>query len=136
MNSDVQALMDKAQESLAAAELLRQGGYMNFAASRAYYAMFYAAEALLLSRGASYSSHAAVIAGFGREFARTQALDRQLHQRLINAFNMRNVGDYDTRVEFTEEQVSELLTWARDFVGEAQASLDRADATDSKPASE
>ena len=38
---------------------------MVFAASRAYYAMFYAAEALLQSRGLAFSKHSAVHAAFG-----------------------------------------------------------------------
>jgi uncharacterized protein (UPF0332 family) len=38
---DLLSLMAKAEESLAAARLLRDGGYHGFAASRAYYAMFY-----------------------------------------------------------------------------------------------
>lgn len=136
MNADVLALIDKAQQSLAAADLLKEGGFLSFAASRGYYAMFYAAEALLLSRGAAYSSHAAVIAAFGREFAKTQALDRRLHQWLINAFNMRNMGDYDARVDFTDDQVGELLTWARDFVRDARVFLGGADATATQADSE
>jgi uncharacterized protein (UPF0332 family) len=123
MNIEVQALVEKARESEGAASLLRREGYLNFAASRAYYAMFYAAEALLLARGLSFSSHSAVMAAFGREFAKTGSLEPRLHQHLINAFNMRNIGDYDTRASFTGEQVDELLTWAREFIRAAEAFL-------------
>jgi uncharacterized protein (UPF0332 family) len=48
MSPEVKALLHKAGESLQAAELLQREGYLDFAASRAYYAMFYAAQALLL----------------------------------------------------------------------------------------
>ncbi len=67
MTPEVRALLDKARASHEAATLLRREGYLDFAASRAYYALFYVAEALLLERGLSYSSHSAVIAAFGRE---------------------------------------------------------------------
>ena len=40
------------------------------ASSRAYYAMFYMAETLLLSTSLAYSKHSAVIAAVGREFAK------------------------------------------------------------------
>jgi uncharacterized protein (UPF0332 family) len=73
VNADIAAQMDKAKESLAAAELLFGQGYGAFATSRAYYTMFYVAEALLSSRGQSYSSHGAVQAAYGREFARRAA---------------------------------------------------------------
>ena len=76
----------KARYSLAAAELLTNEGYHDIAASRAYYAMFYVAEALLFSKGLAFSSHSAVIAAYGKEFARTGLLDPQHHQHLRDAF--------------------------------------------------
>ena len=44
MNPDILALIDKAKNSLGAARILIRDGYFDFAASRAYYAMFYIAE--------------------------------------------------------------------------------------------
>ena len=64
-------LLLKARQSLSAAKLLLNNGFPDYAASRAYYAMFYIAEAFLEGEGMSFSSHAAVIGAFGREFART-----------------------------------------------------------------
>ncbi len=55
------ALLRKAAESLRAAELLATNELFDFAASRAYYTMFYVAEAFLLNKGLTFSSHAAVI---------------------------------------------------------------------------
>lgn len=64
----VRELLDKATQSIGAAELLMQDGYIDFSASRTYYAMFYAVEALLLSREHSFSKHSAVISPLGKEF--------------------------------------------------------------------
>jgi uncharacterized protein (UPF0332 family) len=93
MPPEVLKLLAKARESLEAAELLRSQGYAGFAASRAYYAMFYVAEALLRSMGQSYSSHGAVQAAYGREFAKSGKLDARFHRRLIDAQDFRNSGD-------------------------------------------
>ncbi len=73
--TEVDALIGKARQSLGAARTLLRDGYTDFAASRAYYAMFYVAEALLLARGLSYTKHSAVISAFGREFAKAGHLD-------------------------------------------------------------
>ena len=62
MTSEQETLSLRAKESLAAAKLLHQSGYHGFAASRAYYAMFYMAEALLLGKNLAFSKHSAVIA--------------------------------------------------------------------------
>jgi len=61
---EIHALIKKAKESLEVAEDLVRDGHFGFAASRAYFAMFYVAEALLAQIGQSYSSHSAVIAAF------------------------------------------------------------------------
>jgi len=58
-------MIRKADKSLAGAHVLLEEGFYGFAASRAYYAMFYAAEALLQSRGLAFSKHSAVHAAFG-----------------------------------------------------------------------
>ncbi|GEM_PF-4469741 len=58
-------LLDKAKRSLFAVKLLLDQGYPEFAMSRVYYAMFYMAEALLMSQGLSYRTHGGVIGAFG-----------------------------------------------------------------------
>lgn len=85
MNEDVKALFEKAESSLSAARLLVEEGYPGFAASRAYYAMFYVAEALLSSLGQSYSTHGGVVGAFGREFAKRRKLDAKFHRWLSMA---------------------------------------------------
>jgi uncharacterized protein (UPF0332 family) len=118
-SSEVKALLDKASESLQAAELLQHEGYPGFSASRAYYAMFYAAQALLLDRGLSFSSHSAVIGAFGREYAKTAVLDPKFHRYLIDAQDFRNLGDYAIGPGVTPHQVEEILSWAREFLSAA-----------------
>lgn len=66
MIPEQQALLDKAQRSIEAAQSLIQQKFYDFAVSRAYYAIFYFAEALLDQEGLSFSSHAAVISAFGQ----------------------------------------------------------------------
>ena len=116
MKPELQALRDKADQSLSAAELLLKEGYGDFAASRAYYAMFYAAEALLLERGQAYSSHKAVISAFGVEFVRTAQMDPALHRALIEAQTLRQTGDYETGTPITEAEARQTIAAARSFL--------------------
>lgn len=92
MSSDIQILLQKAKESLEAAELLEREGYAGFSASRAYYSMFYTAEALLFSKNLSFSSHSAVIAAFGKEFVKTKIIDAKFHRYLIDAQALETLG--------------------------------------------
>lgn len=76
----------KAERAIEAARRDLGAGEPEFAAERAYYAMFYIAEALLAERDLEFSSHGAVHGAFGREFAKTRLLDPKFHGWLLRAF--------------------------------------------------
>ncbi|HAF71481.1 MAG: HEPN domain-containing protein [Acetothermia bacterium 64_32] len=120
---EIKELMRKAQESLEAAKLLLQRGYYDFAASRGYYAMFYAAEAALLSKGLSFSKHSAVVAAFGQHLAAPGELPTHLHRYLLDAFDLRMVGDYDAPGAVGESRASQVLGWAEEFLQEIERFL-------------
>jgi len=123
VNPEVKSLLEKAKRSQKAASKLFKDGDIDFAASRAYYSLFYTASALLLSRGLSFSSHSGVIANFGKEFARTNTLNPKYHNYLIESQDRRNIGDYSLVAEVTEEQTSEMLEWAKEFIKAAEEYL-------------
>lgn len=95
MTKEQDALLKKAESSLKAAEILFAEGLFDFSASRAYYAMFYVAEALLLGEGLAFSKHSAVIAAFGKTFVKAGRIPAEFHRYMIEAEDGRNVGDYD-----------------------------------------
>ena len=116
MTPEQNDLLAQANDSLDAAKVLLDNGYPGFSASRAYYAMFYAAEALLEKDGLAFSSHAAVIAEFGRRYAKTDVLPRELHRHLIEAQELRHAGDYGTRGGVEPEDAQEQMDRASRFI--------------------
>jgi uncharacterized protein (UPF0332 family) len=66
VSHDIPELMARADTSLSAAQLLIDHDYFAEAVSRAYYAMFYAATALLHTEDVSVAKHSAVIALVGQ----------------------------------------------------------------------
>lgn len=96
MTPEQQALLEKAEENLDAARLLLEHGQMAPAASRAYYVMFYVAEALLLGEGLTFSKHSAVHAAFGKHFAKTGRVPAEFHRYLTRAQEVRHIADYST----------------------------------------
>lgn len=123
MTEDQLELLLKARQSLAAAQVMLDNGFPDYAASRAYYTMFYIAEAFLEGEEMSFSSHAAVISAFGREFARTGRVPVEFHQFLIRAQNLRNAGDYGSLNAVTVEQATEQITHAEQFLELAQNAI-------------
>lgn len=104
MTEDQRLLLREAAESLRAAELLLDNQFPGFAASRGYYAMFHAAQAMLDSRGLSFSSHGGTIAAFGKVFAKTGEVPVDLHRWLISAQDTRLTSDYDPNTRVSPER--------------------------------
>jgi uncharacterized protein (UPF0332 family) len=123
MTPEQAALLKKARDSLRAARLLSEQRFYDFAASRAYYAMFYVVEALLLGEGLSFSKHSAVIAAFGQRFAKTGRVPSEYHRYLIQGEASRNVGDYDTGPGLSEADAAEQIAHAEAFVELAERLL-------------
>ncbi len=116
MTDEQLELLQEARDSIAAAKLLLQGEYPGYAASRAYFAMFYIAEAFLEGEGLSFSKHSAVISAFGREFARSGKVPTEFHRFLMEAQELRHSGDYGIRSAVNYEQAVEQITRAEQFL--------------------
>lgn len=116
MSPDQEALLKKAKASLEGARLLNDQRLYDFAVSRAYYTMFYVAEAFLLGEGLAFSKHSGVIAVFGQRFAKTGRVPQEFHRYLIEGEASRNVGDYDTGRGLTKEDAAEQIRRAEEFV--------------------
>jgi uncharacterized protein (UPF0332 family) len=83
ISSAIQRLLNLAEESHEAARVMVNGGFIRFSAAQTYYTMFYLVEALLLTKGLSFSSHSRVIAAYGKEFSKTKLLDPKYHNYII-----------------------------------------------------
>ena len=119
-------LLTKARRSFEAAERLLEDTHADFAASRAYYGSFYTAEALLFSRGLSYSRHSQVVAQFGRQFAKTGELDARYHRLLVEAFRLRQAADYSAAPEaVSTEDADHTIREGKAFLVAAREYLQR-----------
>ena len=78
--------------------------------------MFYLTEALLFSKGLQFSNHSAVMAAFGKEFAKPKTLDPKFHRRLIIAERRRETGHYGEENSVSQEEALESFKWAEEFM--------------------
>ncbi|HWP62853.1 MAG TPA: HEPN domain-containing protein [Candidatus Binatia bacterium] len=86
-------LLEKAARAIAAAERLVQDGFFDIAAGRAYYAMFYVAEAILAAKGLRFAKHGGVHAAFGQHVVKAGEMDPRYHRWLLDAFDRRVSAD-------------------------------------------
>jgi uncharacterized protein (UPF0332 family) len=123
MKEHSRKLLDKAMDSIEVAEGILDMNKPDMAAGRAYYAMFYIAEALLYEKGLEFNTHGQVISAYGKVFAKTSELDPKFHKSLRAGFDARISGDYDVETNITNEFVAEMINQARDFLAAAQTYL-------------
>jgi uncharacterized protein (UPF0332 family) len=125
MTKRQQALVEQARESLDAARVLTQAGHHGFAAARAYYSMFYVAEAFLAGKELSFSKHSGVIAAFAEHFTRTKIIPEEFHRHLIRGMEIRHVGDYDYPGSVSAEEAQIQIARAEEFLDLAERQLGR-----------
>lgn len=103
------------KSSIKVAEKLAQSD-ADFAVSRAYYAMFYVAEALLYEKNLRFKKHSAIHAAFGEHFAKKGIFDSKYHRWLIRAFEKRITSDYEVEAFLSTEEALETIQQAREFL--------------------
>ena len=126
MKAYASKLLSKALDAIEAAEALQNINKSEIAAGRAYYAMFYVAEALLYNEfDLKLNQHGQVIAAYGKNFAKTKAIDPKYHRWLRDGFDMRISGDYSVDTGINESIVADMINKAREFLEAAQAYLEK-----------
>ncbi len=108
--------LDGAQEALRSARFNLEGGFYGVAINRAYYAFFYAATALLLTLDLTRSKHAGVLAAFREHFVKPGLFPVVDSYAYGEAFELRNVTDYETLGRAEEAQAQALVESATRFV--------------------
>jgi uncharacterized protein (UPF0332 family) len=86
--------LDKAEAALASARAELAAGRYDFAINRAYYAAFYAASAVLLTRGQHFVKHTGVRGAVRRDLVKSGALDVRWGQTFDRLFDTRQRADY------------------------------------------
>ena len=104
MNEEVAKLIQKSKHALEVSKTLSSKGYISDASSKIYYAMFYAARALLVSGSIDVSKHSAVEAAFGFHYVKPGKIDSKYHKMLIEARKVREIADYGFEDQFLEDE--------------------------------
>ena len=118
--------LDKSREKLGAAEILLKEKRFEDAVSRAYYAAFHAAQAVLLTEGLTASTHQGVVNLFGLRLVKTGKLASKFGKFLSNLKDDRENGDYEIFSGIDRETAEEAFREASEFVNEAEKYLKKA----------
>lgn len=109
-------LMERAYEKLEVAKSLLENGFYSDAVSRAYYAMFYAARALLSEQNIYPKTHHGVISQFGLKFVKEGKFEKEIFDLFARAQEDREEADYGLLAEIEEEEAKKILEGAEQFL--------------------
>ena len=113
---EIAANLERAEQSIQAAKELAKSGFYDFAASRSYYAAFYAATAALLDEGLEFSKHSGIIASIHQRLVKTGKLDKERGKELNWLFELRSVGDYGVTVHVSQQDAERAIRVAESFL--------------------
>ena len=108
--------LEQAEEALLEADLLLNAGHFRGAINRAYYAMFYAIQVLVVKNKVKVSKHSGVISYFDREFVKPGIIDKEFSKWLHRLFDLRQDADYGDMFEPSDDQCRQAVEQARKFV--------------------
>lgn len=107
----------KARRALQTADVDLKAGDGAASVNRSYYAMYYAARAMLLqARAAIPKTHSALIGEFSRRFVEGGMLRKQLGRDFNNIEEQRRYADYIADEAIPLDVASEILDKATGFV--------------------
>ena len=123
-NALINYRMERATESVEAAQLMLDNAMLTSAMNRIYYAMFYAVQAVLITKNASFSKHGHVKGYFNKEFVHKGLFSVRLGKIYNKAFEYRQKFDYFDFEVPRIDMVNEFVRHAKDFIGEVKLFLD------------
>jgi uncharacterized protein (UPF0332 family) len=115
--------MEKADKKLKAARRLLETGDYEDAVSRAYYAVYHAAQSLLLSEGEKAETHKGVVTLFGLLFVKTGKFKKNLGKYLANLKDDRESSDYEVFSYIDKETAETAVMEAEEFIRESKRYL-------------
>lgn len=115
--------VEKAKQKLHAADTLFKNNEHDDAVSRAYYSVFHAAQAILLTEGLSANTHQGVVNLFGLHFVKTGKFNKKFGKILANLKDDRENGDYEIYSAIDRETAEQAFQEASDFLKAAERYL-------------
>ena len=99
--------LEKAESALKDAHFLEDNKRYNLAANRLYYALYYAASALLICKGIPTKTHAGLITQISLHLVKPGILSVEDGKLLKVMFELRQEGDYEDFIEIEKEDIEE-----------------------------
>jgi uncharacterized protein (UPF0332 family) len=116
ISSRIRQLTSLAEQALDTAQGNLASGDFRATVNRAYYAVFYAANAMLLTEGVERRRHSGVISAFRERFVKTGLIETEYSNIYGEALVTREDADYAVEIPIDLNMAETVLRQARCFV--------------------
>ena len=127
VRQEIRLYIERAWEMLDVARLNQSEGYPDSAINRAYYAIFYAANALLVTEGLGRSKHSGVISSFRERFVKPGIIETEYSRIYGRVMDDRHTSDYEVELPVEAQVAEKDMADARLFVERIEAYLRQED---------
>lgn len=117
--------LERAYQALEEARSTVKNGFLNLAANRLYYALYYAASALLISKGIPTKTHAGIMTQFHLHLVKTSIVSIDDGKLFRTMYNLRQESDYEDFIEVHAEDIDELMPKVVDLVEKLKNLIDK-----------
>ncbi len=115
--------INKSKETFSEIHLLIENRLWNTVVNRMYYACYYAVIALLIDSKIETLTHAGARQMFGLHFIKNGIIEKDIGKFYSRIFDLRQTGDYEDFIDFSEEQVMDLLEPAEKLINQIESIL-------------
>lgn len=115
--------INKSKETFSEIDLLIQNKLWNTAVNRLYYACYYAVIAILIDRKIETLTHSGARQMFGLHFIKSGILEKDIGKFYSQIFDLRQTGDYEDFIDFSQDQVLDLIVPAQQLINQIEAIL-------------
>lgn len=121
----VEYRIERSLQALEEAQSTVENGFLNLAANRLYYTLYYAASALLISKGIPTKTHAGIMAQFHLHLVKTGILSIDDGKLFRTLYNLRQESDYEDFIEVHIEDIDELMPKVVELVEKLKNLIDK-----------
>ena len=114
MRAEVGAVIDKSQRAIKSAKREFKAGDYDYTCSRAYYAVFYLLEGVLMLDGKRFTKHSAVISVFNRDYVKPGIFPVEFSKHVKYLLKRREIGDYSFSIKIEKEDASNCISKAEE----------------------
>jgi uncharacterized protein (UPF0332 family) len=118
MNQELSLTLNEAKECLTDAQIMFEQKRWKASVSRAYYAMYHAAKAALLSINVDAFTHQGVNIQFSKHFVKTEIFDRNFSKVFSKMLDTRQKADYEIGFSADESDAQHAIEEAEYFYNE------------------